>query len=153
MIFNKVLSVNDYQELIGHEPPINRKEWEVQMALRTLVDLKAAKASAEILGAGAGHEPTIYLLSQQVKRVFATDVYLAPGMWAETRRLRCYGIRANWRRLASRTTWSGLCPNTWTCAICVIRMTRSMASSLRGASSTWGRSTTWRRQRLNWAEC
>lgn len=81
MNYNKVVSVKDYPGLLGHEPPFTRKEWEVQMALRTLKDHGVAHGNAEILGAGAGYERTIYLLSTQVKRVFATDLYLNPGDW------------------------------------------------------------------------
>lgn len=53
------------------------------MALRTLRDLGAVHADAEILGAGAGKEATIYHLSSEVKRVYATDLYHQPGIWAK----------------------------------------------------------------------
>jgi len=58
-----------------------RKEWEVQMALRCLRDYGAVHPDAEILGVGAGAEATIFHLSNEVKRVFATDLYLASGVW------------------------------------------------------------------------
>lgn len=81
MNYNKIVSVNDYAELIGHKPPIKRKEWEIAMALKTLRDHGVVHGNAEILGAGAGHEATIYHLSNEVKRIFATDRYLNPGEW------------------------------------------------------------------------
>ena len=41
------------------------------------------RPDAELLGVGAGNEPTIYALTQRVKRVFATDLYAA-GKWKES---------------------------------------------------------------------
>jgi len=58
-----------------------RKEWEVQMALHCLRDYEAVHSNAEILGVGAGAEATIFYLSNEVKRVFATDLYLVSGVW------------------------------------------------------------------------
>lgn len=84
MNYNKVVSVRDYPELMGTEPPLSRKAWEVQMALRTLRDFGAVHAEASIFGAGAGHEATIYHLSNEVKWVWATDLYLTPGVWGKT---------------------------------------------------------------------
>ncbi len=60
-----------------------RKHWEVAMAVRTLADLGVAHGRAEVLGIGAGDEPTIFWLTTRVKRVFATDLYLDPGVWSE----------------------------------------------------------------------
>jgi len=58
-----------------------RKHWEVAMAVRTLVDFGAVHDRAEVLGVGAGDEPTIFWLTNRVRRVFATDLYLDPGVW------------------------------------------------------------------------
>jgi SAM-dependent methyltransferase len=58
-----------------------RKHWEIAMALRTLSDFNALRDDAEILGVGAGNETTIFWLTTRVKRVFATDLYAAPGEW------------------------------------------------------------------------
>ncbi|MDQ4145079.1 MAG: class I SAM-dependent methyltransferase [Actinomycetota bacterium] len=65
----------------GHE---HRKLWEVAMAAKTLSDLGALDEDAEILGVGAGDEPTIFWLTTKARRVFATDLYLEPGIWADT---------------------------------------------------------------------
>src|SRR5439155_16288895 len=55
------------------------------MAVRTLGDFGALHEKAEILGVGAGTEMTIYWLTNVVRRVFATDLYLAQGdTWERT---------------------------------------------------------------------
>ena len=59
-----------------------RKHWEVAMAARALRDLGALHDRAEVLGVGAGHEPTIFWLTTKVARVFATDLYLEPDVWS-----------------------------------------------------------------------
>lgn len=58
-----------------------RKHWEVAMATRTLRDFGALHDRAEVLGVGAGNEPTIFWLTRHVRRVFATDLYLEDGSW------------------------------------------------------------------------
>jgi SAM-dependent methyltransferase len=60
-----------------------RKDWEVAMAARTLRDFGCLHRGSEILGVGAGHEPTVFWLTNHVGRVFATDLYLEPGVWKE----------------------------------------------------------------------
>jgi SAM-dependent methyltransferase len=60
-----------------------RKHWEVAMAARALGNLGVLHDRAEVLGVGAGHEPTIFWLTTKVGRVFATDLYLEPGIWSE----------------------------------------------------------------------
>lgn len=73
-------------ERFGPEFPVGfeyRKHWEVAMAVRSLTDLGVVHDRAEILGVGAGNEPTIFYLTNLVKRVFATDIYLDPGVWKE----------------------------------------------------------------------
>lgn len=71
--FNRPLTAGD-----GHK---RRKSWEIQMALDTLEHFGAVIPVAEILGVGAGREDTIFHLSNKVRRVFATDLYLDPGAW------------------------------------------------------------------------
>jgi SAM-dependent methyltransferase len=61
----------------------SRKDWEVAMAVRTLRDAGCLHRGAEVLGVGAGHEPTVFWLTNHVGRVFATDLYLQPGVWTE----------------------------------------------------------------------
>ena len=39
---------------------------------------------AEVLGVGAGNEPTLFWLTEHVRRVFATDLYLDPGAWDQS---------------------------------------------------------------------
>ncbi len=72
---NRVLSVTDYE---GYN---HRKAWETELAEYALKKLGAVHAEAEILGVGAGKETTIFNLSTQVKRVWATDLYLIAGDW------------------------------------------------------------------------
>jgi ubiquinone/menaquinone biosynthesis C-methylase UbiE len=64
----------------GHE---YRKHWEIAMAARTLRDFGLLHGRAEILGIGAGNEPTIFWLTNHIGRVFATDLYLDSGVWKE----------------------------------------------------------------------
>ncbi len=59
-----------------------RKHWEVAQAVRALAIGGAIGRDAEILGIAAGNEPTIFALTNYVKRVFATDLYLGKG-WEE----------------------------------------------------------------------
>jgi SAM-dependent methyltransferase len=60
-----------------------RKAWEIGAAVRTLTTLGAVRPDAEILGVGAGNEPTSFHLTTRVRRVFATDLYLGPG-WQQS---------------------------------------------------------------------
>jgi SAM-dependent methyltransferase len=59
-----------------------RKHWEVAMAVRALGALGALHPAAELLGVGVGNEPTLFWLTTQVGRVYATDLYCAGGDWA-----------------------------------------------------------------------
>lgn len=59
-----------------------RKHWEVAMAVRAFEAGGTMRPDAEVLGVGAGGEPTVFYLTNHVRRVFATDLYLAPGDWA-----------------------------------------------------------------------
>jgi SAM-dependent methyltransferase len=69
----------------GWRPPtVDRKFWEVAMAVRTLSDHGALRDDSEILGVGAGREWTNFLLTSRCRRVFATDLYLDPGTWDNT---------------------------------------------------------------------
>ncbi len=58
-----------------------RKYWEVAMAVGALLDLGVLRTDAEVLGVGAGNEPTVFWLTNLVRRVHATDLYLASGEW------------------------------------------------------------------------
>jgi SAM-dependent methyltransferase len=74
-----IREVND----VGPEDPTypigveHRKGWEIAMTVRALRDFGAVRPDAEILGVGAGREATIFWLTRHVRRVFATDLYLA----------------------------------------------------------------------------
>ena len=59
----------------------DRKHWEVAMAVLALRRHGALRADAELLGLGAGTEPTLFWLTNHVRRVFATDLYLTQGDW------------------------------------------------------------------------
>ncbi len=62
----------------------DRRQWEIAMTVRTLSDHGLLHDRSEILGVGAGNEPTIFYLTRMVKRVFATDLYLnSDNGWAE----------------------------------------------------------------------
>src|SRR3954469_8879721 len=64
----------------------HRKQWEAAMAIGALRDGGAVREDAEVLGVGAGFEPTIFWLTRHVRRVFATDLYLEPGDWQRENR-------------------------------------------------------------------
>lgn len=64
----------------GHE---YRKYWEVAMAVRALRAAGVLHERAEVLWVAAGSEPTIFWLTNLVRRVFATDLYLDAGIWSE----------------------------------------------------------------------
>jgi SAM-dependent methyltransferase len=64
-----------------------RKHWEVAMTARAFRAGSVLRPDAEVLGVGAGNEPTIFWLTQHVRRVFATDLYLAEG-WGESANAR-----------------------------------------------------------------
>jgi SAM-dependent methyltransferase len=53
-----------------------RKEWEVGMAVLALERCGALHQDAHILGVGAGNEPTLFYLTNHVRTVHATDLYL-----------------------------------------------------------------------------
>lgn len=76
-IYNRVLHLSDYQAF-GVK---YRKDWEVAISLKTLREFGAVRPDALILGVGAGKEPTIYELSNEVRFVFATDLYLDMKAW------------------------------------------------------------------------
>lgn len=93
--FNKVLDLNDFtdpdlvatlRDIFPHEMSRfgpawpggweYRKDWEVGMAVLALRESGAIHPGAEILGVGAGNEPTIFYLTNHVHTVHATDLYL-----------------------------------------------------------------------------
>jgi SAM-dependent methyltransferase len=53
----------------------HRKSWEYQQILRGATHLRALKHSSDVLCFPAGHERTVYELSNRARRVFACDVY------------------------------------------------------------------------------
>jgi SAM-dependent methyltransferase len=70
-----------YNRLLPAEWHGRRKAWEIQTAWDTLDNYHAVRDDAEILGVGAGQEHTLFMLSNYVKRVFATDLYAEAGAW------------------------------------------------------------------------
>ena len=60
-----------------------RKYWEIGMCVRALSDGNVMRADAEVLGVGAGNEPTSFFLTNHVRRVYATDLYLDEN-WRES---------------------------------------------------------------------
>ena len=61
-----------------------RKHWEVAMAVTVSRGAGASARDAEVLGVGAGNEPTIFRLTNDVRRVFATDLYLTDAGWDDS---------------------------------------------------------------------
>jgi SAM-dependent methyltransferase len=69
------------QERFGAAWPTShpyRKDWEVAMAARALAAAGVLLRRAELIGIGAGGEPTLFWLTTQVERVVATDLYEEP---------------------------------------------------------------------------
>jgi SAM-dependent methyltransferase len=62
---------------------LNRKTWEIAMAIYSFDYFNLLDNTKEFLGIGAGKEETISILSNYAKRVFATDIYLDQGGWSE----------------------------------------------------------------------
>jgi SAM-dependent methyltransferase len=80
-IYNRLASLEGYRGFgVSY-----RKDWEIEMALKTLHDLGGAHPNANILGVGAGTERTIFELAnaQSAALVTPTDIYLTPGVWAD----------------------------------------------------------------------
>jgi SAM-dependent methyltransferase len=64
-----------------------RKHWEVAMAIRALRDFGALHDDSEVLGVGAGTEMTLFWLTNETRRVFATDLYCdSEESWEKTAR-------------------------------------------------------------------
>jgi SAM-dependent methyltransferase len=61
-----------------------RKHWEVSMTLRAFRHLGALREDAQVLGVGAGHEATLYWLTEKVGKVVATDRYETEDLWSAT---------------------------------------------------------------------
>jgi SAM-dependent methyltransferase len=58
-----------------------RKHWEVALAVRTFEVAGLLDGTTTVLGVGAGNEPTIFWLTNHVRQVFATDLYLQHDEW------------------------------------------------------------------------
>lgn len=101
--YNKLCNVEDFyhqdlrnliREIFSHEVtrfgaqfPAGfeyRKHWEVGMAVRTLRDFGCVSRGKEVLGIGAGNEPTLFYLTNSGCRVFATDRYCDSGEWGDS---------------------------------------------------------------------
>jgi SAM-dependent methyltransferase len=61
-----------------------RKQWEIAMTAMAFSRCGVLREDAEVLGVGAGNEPTLFWLTNRVRRVFATDLYLDRGEWKES---------------------------------------------------------------------
>ena len=60
----------------------NRKIWEMIMVINSFKTLNVLNPNSELLGVGVAKEETISMLSNLVKRIFATDIYLNGGSWS-----------------------------------------------------------------------
>jgi SAM-dependent methyltransferase len=66
------------REVVPRDTPeedLHRKSWEYAMLSLYLQEVGALREDAEALGVAAGHEPTLYWLSNRIGRVVATDIY------------------------------------------------------------------------------
>ena len=99
MSLNRVCNLEDFRdpqvratirEVFAHEASSyagfpegreHRKHWEVAMAVMALRAAGAVCADSQILGIGAGSEPTLFWLTNHAGRVYATDRYLTPDVW------------------------------------------------------------------------
>src|SRR3546814_5640617 len=54
-----------------------RKRWEVVQAARALSAAGVLRPDAEVLGVGAGNEPTLFWLTNHAKRVFRSEEHTA----------------------------------------------------------------------------
>jgi SAM-dependent methyltransferase len=61
-----------------------RKHWEIAMTAMAFSRCGVLHEGAEVLGVGAGNEPTLFWLTNHVRRVFATDLYLDREEWKES---------------------------------------------------------------------
>lgn len=84
-----ILSVADYDDpaYVNHlfmdgQRLVYRKQWEIVTELMAVEDCLGDEAL--VLVVGAGREPTLFYLSRLAKLVFATDLYLTPGVWVDT---------------------------------------------------------------------
>ncbi len=111
-----------------------RKYWEVAMAARALDRHGVLHREAEVIGIGAGNEPTLFWLTRHVRRVFATDLYLTPGVWGDFANPAMLGAPAN--SGPAPGTGGGWCPSTWTPSTWPIRTTASTRCSHPARSST-----------------
>lgn len=59
----------------------DRKVWEMIMVINSFKKLNVLNPNSELLGVGVAVEDTIAMLSNSVKRIFATDIYLDGGVW------------------------------------------------------------------------
>lgn len=105
--YNRVLKYADYEVLNINK----RKQWEIELSLLTLRENGILHEDAEVLGVGAAKEATIYHLSNEVKRVFATDLYVTPGQWhshipkdflIDPARHKPQGVTCNSRRIVAQ---------------------------------------------------
>ena len=82
-IFEKYnyLGTKQFPEAANNVMLQNRKTWEIAMAMYSFDKLGVITENSEMLGVGVAKEETISMLSQHVKRVFATDIYLNGGSW------------------------------------------------------------------------
>lgn len=77
-----------HAEVLAQHPSLpegleHRKMWEMAMEARALRDFGVLRDDAEVLGVGAGSERTTFWLTRHARRVFATDLYFAPGDWGD----------------------------------------------------------------------
>jgi SAM-dependent methyltransferase len=62
----------------------DRKDWETALTMLTFEDQGLLDGKRDFLGVAAGTEPLSYCLTRYARRVFATDLYLDPGVWSIT---------------------------------------------------------------------
>ena len=60
-----------------------RKYWEIGMSVLAFQRNHLLRPDAIFLGVGAGTETTLFYLTNHARQVFATDLYLNPGIWGQ----------------------------------------------------------------------
>lgn len=76
--WDSISSIENYDKSL-----LNRKTWEMAMALLSFDKLGLLDGDKEFLGIGVAREDIISILSNHARRVFATDIYLSPETWGE----------------------------------------------------------------------
>lgn len=65
------------------QPILDSKQWENSMAFLTLKELGSLRSDSKLISIGAGIEDTLFLLSNYVNLIVATDLYNQETVWSD----------------------------------------------------------------------